>query len=153
MKKQAPVYAEVYNQPMIVGQPLPFALPQWIACAPFEEYVGIQIVEATDGRARLTMPFQVRHAQGKGLMHGGAVTTLADTAVAMAVKSLLPEGTHFVTTEFCLKFHAPIQGGMVTAEAVTAWLDERTLNGTAQVFAEDGTTTATFTAQFRVKKR
>ena len=152
MKKQAAVYAEVYNQPMIVGKALPFALPHWIACAPFEEYVGIQIVEAADGRARLTMPFQVRHAQGKGLMHGGAVTALADTAVAMAVKSLLPEGTHFVTTEFCLKFHAPIHGGMVKAEADTRWLDDRNLEGIAEVFTEDGIKSATFTARFRVKK-
>jgi acyl-CoA thioesterase len=145
------VYEELYDKSMTSSEPL-FSLPGWIACAPFEEYLGMKIEMAHDGRAELTMPFQIRHAQGKGLMHGGAVTALADTAVAMAVKSLLPEGTHFVTTEFRLKFHAPIYGGVVRAEAETAWQDERTLTGTASIYTEDGTKAATFTAQFRVKK-
>lgn len=146
------MYEKIYDKEMISGEELPFALPGWIACAPFEEYLGMKIEAAAAGRAILSMPFLVKHAQGKGLMHGGAVTALADTAVVMAIKSLLPEGTHFVTTEFCLQFHAPIHGGLVRAQAVTAWLDERNLNGTAEVFTEDGTKAATFTARFRVKK-
>lgn len=146
------MYQQLYEKEMNPGEELPFTLPGWIACAPFEEYLGMRIESAEGGRATLTMPFLVKHAQGKGLMHGGAVTSLADTAVAMAVKSLLPEGTHFVTTEFCLKFHAPLYGGVVRAEAETAWEDERSLNGTATVFAADGTRAATFTAKFRVKR-
>ena len=147
------MYEHLYEKEMDPGGELPFTLPAWIACAPFEEYLGMKIESASGGRAVLSMPFLVKHAQGKGLMHGGAVTSLADTAVAMAVKSLLPEGTHFVTTEFCLKFHAPLYGGVVRAEAETAWEDERSLKGTAAVVAGDGTKVATFTALFRVKRR
>jgi len=147
------MYEQLYEKEMTPGGELPFTLPAWIACAPFEEYLGMEIESASGGRAVLSMPFLVKHAQGKGLMHGGAVTALADTAVAMAVKSLLPEGTHFVTTEFCLKFHAPLYGGVVRAEAETAWEDERSLKGTAAVFAGDGAKVATFTALFRVKRR
>src|SRR6266702_3008356 len=123
------MYEKVYDEPMIEGAALPFELPAWIACAPFEEYLGMCIEEAGEGRAVLSMRFTVRHAQGKGLMHGGAVTALADTAVAMAIKSMLPEDSHFVTTELCLKFHAPILGGTVRAEARVAEQDERTLVG------------------------
>ncbi len=146
------MYEGLYEREMIPGEGLPFALPRWIACAPFEEYLGMVIEEADAGRAVLTMPFRVKHAQGKGLMHGGAVTALADTAVAMAVKSLLPEGSHFVTTDFSLKFHAPIYGGVVRAEAETEWQDERNLTGCATVYANDGTKAATFTARFRIKQ-
>jgi uncharacterized protein (TIGR00369 family) len=146
------MYEKLYEREMRAGEELPFSLPEWIACAPFEEYLGMAIESAAGGKAALSMTFRVKHAQGKGLMHGGAVTALADTAVAMAVKSLLPEGTHFVTTEFCLKFHAPLYGGVVRAEAETAWQDERNLDGIAVVYAEDGTKAATFTAKFRVKQ-
>lgn len=146
------MFEEDYDREMIPGEPVPFALPAWIACAPFEEYLGMEIESAAGGKSVLTMPFRVKHAQGKGLMHGGAVTALADTAVAMAAKSLLPDGTHFVTTEFCLKFHAPLQGGVVRAEAEAVWRDERNLDGVAVVYAEDGTKAATFTANFRVKR-
>ena len=147
------MYERLYEKEMKPGEEIPFTLPGWIACAPFEEFLGMRIESAAGGKATLTMPFLVKHAQGKGLMHGGAVTSLADTAVAMAVKSLLPEGTHFVTTEFSLKFHAPVLGGPVRAEAETSWRDERNLDGTAVVYAVDGTKVATFTALFRVKRR
>jgi uncharacterized protein (TIGR00369 family) len=146
------MYEHLYETEMNEGEELLFSLPGWIACAPFEQYLGMEIESAAGGRATLAMTFRVKHAQGKGLMHGGAVTALADTAVAMAVKSLLPAGTHFVTTEFCLKFHAPLRGGRVRAEAHTSWLDERNLEGIAEVHAADGTKAATFTAKFRVKR-
>lgn len=146
------MYSDVFQRQMIAGAPLPFELPGWIACAPFEEYLGMKIEEAAEGRAILTMPFLVKLAQGKGLMHGGAVTALADTAVAMAIKSLLPEDTHFVTIELGLRFHAPVRGGIVRAVATVAERDERTIKGEAEVFDEDGVKVATFTSVFRVKK-
>jgi len=147
------MYEKVYEEPMVEGAPLPFELPAWIACAPFEEFLGMRIEEAVEGRAVLTMPFKVKLAQGKGLMHGGAVTALADTAVAMAIKSLLPEDTNFVTTELALKFHAPIHGGTVRAVAAATREDERTLRGIAEVFDGNGVKAATFTSVFRVKRR
>jgi uncharacterized protein (TIGR00369 family) len=145
------MYSEVFQKTMIAGSPLPFELPGWIVCAPFEEYLGMEIEAAKDGHAVLTMPFTVKLAQGKGLMHGGAVTALADTAVAMAIKSLLPEDTHFATIELALRFHAPVRGGMVRAIANVTERDERTIKGEAEVFNEDGVKVATFTSVFRVK--
>lgn len=147
------MYEDRYEDPMPEEGPLPFELPAWIACAPFEEYLGMAIEEAAGGRAVLTMPFKVKHAQGKGLMHGGAVTALADTAVAMAIKSLLPEGSHFVTTEMTLKFHAPIRSGTAKAVAQTIREDDRTIRGVAEIYDGGGVKTATFSAVFRVKTR
>jgi uncharacterized protein (TIGR00369 family) len=146
------MYETCYEHPMTGEQPVPFQLPQWIACAPFEEFLDMTIVEAKGGRSLLTMPFKVKHAQGMGLMHGGAITALADTAVAMAIKSLLPEGTHFVTIDLNLKFHAPVTGGEVRAEARTEWRDERTIAGIAEVFNGE-TRVASFSSLFRVKQR
>jgi uncharacterized protein (TIGR00369 family) len=146
------VYEKVYNEPMTEGAPLPFELPAWIACAPFEEYLGMRVEEAAAGEAVLTMPFKVKLAQGKGLMHGGAVTALADTAVAMAIKSVLPEGSHFATVELGLSFHAPVRGGTVRAVARVTERDERTIRGEAEVFDEKGTKVATFHSLFKVKR-
>jgi acyl-CoA thioesterase len=147
------MYKRVYEEPMAEGAPLPFELPGWIACAPFEEYLGMRIEEAGEGRAILTMPFKVKLAQGKGLMHGGAVTALADTAVAMAIKSLLPEDSHFATVALDLKFHAPVRGGTVRAEARVTERDERNIRGEAEVFDEHGVKVATFTSHFKVKRQ
>ncbi|HLO25558.1 MAG TPA: PaaI family thioesterase [Geobacteraceae bacterium] len=146
------MYGKVYEEPMAEGAPLPFELPAWIACAPFEEYLGMRIEEAADGKAVLSMPFRVKLAQGKGLMHGGAVTALADTAVAMAIKSILPEDTHFATVEMSLKFHAPVKGGTVKAVARVAEQEGRTVRGEAEVFDEHGVKVASFMSVFKMKR-
>ncbi len=147
------MYKKVFDLPMVAGTELPFELPAWIACAPFEEYLGMRIEEAAGGSAVLSMPFKVKLAQGKGLMHGGAVTALADTAVAIAIKTLIPEDTHFATVEMSLKFHAPVKGGTVKAVARVAERDDRNIKGEAEIFDEGGVKVATFTSVFRVKKR
>ena len=57
-------------------------LEKWISCAPFEKLLGINIIEARDGHAHLTMPFVFKLAQGKGMLHGGATVALADTSIS-----------------------------------------------------------------------
>lgn len=145
------MYEELYEEPVRTDH-LPFRLPQWISCAPFEEYLGMHIEEAAEGRAVLSMPFKVKLAQGVGLMHGGAVTALADTAVAIAIKTLVPEGTDFVTVEMNLKFLAAVREGVVRAEARAIPEDERKIAGEADVFSGD-VKIAQFKAFFIVKKR
>jgi uncharacterized protein (TIGR00369 family) len=145
------MYKDIFEEPMSGAGEIPFELPGWIACAPFEEYLGMNIEEAKDGHAVLTMPFLVKHAQGKGFMHGGAVTALADTTVAIAIKSILPEGTHFVTTDLNLKFHAPVTGGIVKAVASVKNIDERTFEGLAELFSGD-IKVATFNSRFKIRR-
>ena len=132
--------------------PLPFSLPEWIALAPFEEFLGMRIDEATEGRATLSMPFRAVHCQGAGLMHGGAVVSLADTALAVAIKTLLPEGTHFATIDMSLRFHAPVLWGTVQAVAVVTGRSEKDVRGEVDILTEDGIKAATFQAVFRIKK-
>ncbi len=62
-------------------------MESWISRAPFERLLHMEIVAAADGAATLTMPFLIDFAQGAGLLHGGALVSLADTAVAMAIKT------------------------------------------------------------------
>ena len=88
---------------------------QWIGRAPFERLLNITIVEAVAGRATLTMPFFIDYAQGAGLMHGGALVSLADTAVAMAIKSVVAPLSHFATIEIESRFLLPVKRGVVTA--------------------------------------
>lgn len=143
------MYEKLYNQLIPCGQQAEFELPHWIALAPFEEYLGMRIDSAADGKAVLSMPFKLAHCQGKGLMHGGAIAALADTSLAIAIKTMLPDDTHFATIEMQMRFHAPISSGVVTAKAAVISLGERDIDGEVAVFAEDGVKAVTFTARFR----
>lgn len=129
-----------------------FALNGWIDTAPFEDLVGLRIEQAGEGRAVLTVPFRVRLAMGGGFMHGGALTTLADTAVAMAIKSLLPPGTLFATTELTTRFLAPVKEGLVTATAQVRGPEGRTFHGEADLTDAGGVRVASFTSVFRVAR-
>lgn len=129
-----------------------FELEGWIATAPFEDHVGVTIEAAAAGEARLSMPFRLCLANGGGVMHGGALVTLADTAVAMAIKSILPPGTIFATTELQTQFLAPMLFGTVTAVARVRGPEGRTFHGEAELVDESGTMIARFSSVFRVAR-
>jgi len=129
-----------------------FQLEDWVATAPFEDHVGLAIESSANGEARLSMPFRVCLANGGGVMHGGALVALADTAVAMAIKSILPPGTIFATTELKTQFLAPVQAGTVVALARVRGPEGRAFCGEAELHDENGTVVARFQSVFRVAR-
>ncbi len=129
-----------------------FELEGWIDTAPFEDLLGMTIESVGAGAAVLSLPFVVRLAQGGGLLHGGALTALADTAVAMAIKSRLPAGTVFATTELTTRFLAPVSSGRVAAHATVRGPEGRNFFGEALVVAADGREVARFSSVFRVAR-
>lgn len=130
--------------------PHPVTLEKWISCAPFEKLLGIDIVEADYGRSCLTMPFVYQLAQGQGMAHGGAIVTLADTAVAMAVKSLVPPGSRFGTIFLNAEFLGPVTQGILTARAEVTVLENREVKGYAEVSDEYDTPVMRFSAVFKL---
>lgn len=138
--------------PMTADGERPFRLKGWVDTAPFEDLCGLEHEEVAGGRAVLSCLFRVKLSQGGGVMHGGALTTLADTAVAMAIKSLLPEGTVFATTELTTRFLAPVREGRVRATAMVRGPEGRSFYGEAQLTDEGGRTVAEFSSVFRVAR-
>jgi uncharacterized protein (TIGR00369 family) len=125
-------------------------LEKWISCAPFEKLLGLEIIEAKDGRSYLTMPFVYQLAQGQGMAHGGAIVTLADTAVAMAIKSLLPPGSRFGTISLNAEFLGPVTQGVLTARAEVTPVENRQVQGYAEVTDDDGRPVMRFSAVFKL---
>jgi len=129
-----------------------FEMNQWISCAPFERLLNMTIVEACGGRATLTMPFLIDYAQGAGLMHGGALVSLADTAVVMAIKSIIAPLSHFATTELETRFLLPVTKGIVTAKAEVVSREGRRLKGKATLYDEEARAVMEFCSAFKVSK-
>lgn len=113
-----------------------FRMEGWISCAPFERLLHMEIVEVGEGKATLSMPFLVDFAQGAGLMHGGALVSLADTAVVMAIKSIIPPETHFATVSLKSEFLHPVKQGIITAKAQVLSQVGRSVIGEATVCDE-----------------
>jgi len=132
--------------------PHKFTMRGWISRAPFERLLNITIVEAAAGRAVLEMPFLIDYAQGGGLMHGGALVSLADTAVVMAIKTLVPPGSHFATIALETKYLLPVKQGIVTARAGVLERDGRILKGAATVYDERERAVMEFSSTFKIAR-
>jgi len=130
--------------------PHEFRMEGWISCAPFERLLNVNIIEAAHGRAVLNMPFFIEYAQGGGLMHGGALVSLADTAVVMAIKSIITPLSHFATIALEAKYLSPVKKGIVTAEARVVHREGRILKGQATLYDDENRVVMEFTSTFRI---
>ncbi len=145
-------FQENDSEPVLSTGPHQFHMKDWITCAPFERLLKMEIVTADEGRAVLRMPFLIDLAQGAGLMHGGALVSLADTAVVMAIKSLVTPQTHFATISMETKFLYPVRQGIVTARAHVAGREGRILRGEATVYNEDEKAVLAFSSVFKIAR-
>jgi len=91
---------------------LPFPRP------PIWDLLGIEVVEMGRGYSKLIMPFSEKLTQPYGLVHGGAIFTLADSAVAVSIASLVKPDKKFVTIEMKINFLEPVKKGIIEAKAI-----------------------------------
>ncbi|MGC9194883.1 MAG: PaaI family thioesterase [Syntrophobacteraceae bacterium] len=129
-----------------------FSMDAWIALAPFEKMLNMVILEAAQGHARLNMPFLFDFAQGAGLLHGGVLVSLADTSVAIAIKTLLPPLSHFATISLESKFLLPVKKGIVTAEADIVERNGRIFKGLSTIRDDDNKAVMEFASVFKVAR-
>jgi len=78
--------------------------------------LGMQIVTAESGVGRVSIQIDERLMHPQQIVHGGVIFTLADTAMSMALISVLPVGTPFGTLEAKINFMLPVYKGELLAE-------------------------------------
>jgi uncharacterized protein (TIGR00369 family) len=78
---------------------------------------GFVLVEARAGHAVLQMNVEERHKQVHGVVHGGVLAALADTAGGLATYMAVPRGTRVATIEMKINYLEGVKGGTVVAEA------------------------------------
>jgi uncharacterized protein (TIGR00369 family) len=69
--------------------------------------LDISPVEAEPGRVSFTLVPSEFHLNPFGLVHGGVLAALIDTAMGCAVHSLLPVGAGYVTSELNVRYLRP----------------------------------------------
>ena len=79
--------------------------------------LGFALVESEPGRVVLEMRVEERHKQVHGVVHGGVLAALADTAGGMATYMACRRGTRVATVELKINYLDAVEGGRVLAEA------------------------------------
>ncbi len=59
--------------------------------SPFSAFIGTEMEEMRDGYVRLSLVLQPHHTNPHGVMHGGVVTSMMDSALGAALGSLRGE--------------------------------------------------------------
>lgn len=80
----------------------------------FARYVGIELVEVSEGKAVARMKIREYHLNGVGIVHGAAIFSLADLAFAVAANS---HGTVAVAINVNISFLKAVSQGMLVASA------------------------------------
>src|ERR1700722_5641238 len=78
---------------------------------------GFAVQHAERGKVTMRMPVNSRHKQVHGVVHGGVLAALADTAGGLATYMACPVGTRVATVEMKINFLEAVEAGHVTAEA------------------------------------
>ena len=84
---------------------------------PFAKLLGLEMGELKHGEATLHLAVRDELKQNQGVMHGGAVASLIDTASAFAVVTQLEPHERVTTTDLTIHYLRPIVSGRLTATA------------------------------------
>lgn len=114
-----------------------------IASVPYAALLGIKLVRATAGEASLSLPIRHELTQNQGVVHGGAIASLLDTATAFSILTLLAPEERVTTVDLTISYLRPVTKGLVTAHARVLRQGRRLFSVTADATDLDGTLIAT----------
>jgi len=83
--------------------------------SPFFRHLQMEFLDAADGIGRLALKIQPFHLNTQGIVQGGVLSSLADTAALLAIGTKLSFGQRPRTVQMDIHFLAPAQKGTLTA--------------------------------------
>ena len=114
-----------------------------VKSVPYARLLGFELDEVSPGAATLGLEIRKDLMQNHGVVHGGAIASLIDTATAFAIIPLLTPEEKVTTVDLAISYLRPITKGRVTATARVVRAGRRLLVVSAEVKGEDGKLAAT----------
>ena len=116
---------------------------------PFLDLLGVKPISAHDGRAEFELTVGKSHLRTLGLLHGGVVASLLDTAMGFAAVTKAPEDFHVVTVQLNVNFVAPSRSGdTLTAVGEVQHSGRKTAVARGEITNQSGALIGTSTATF-----
>ena len=111
---------------------------------PFLKLLGIEVESVGRGTATLLLPVREELTRNDGIIHGGAIASVIDSAFAIAITPLLAENERIVTVDLTIHYLRPLLSGgasRTTARVVRA--GRRVITVSADLFDENEKLAAT----------
>ena len=87
------------------------------ASVPYAKFLGLRLGEIGDGEVSIHLDVRDELKQNLGVVHGGAIASLIDTASAFAVLTAIDVNERVTTTDLTIHYLRPITSGRMTAAA------------------------------------
>jgi len=141
-----PVSDDVWEKWRLFGRPGFFGTTTPL----FQEYVGLTIDELREGWCRMRMTFREELHQAAGIVHGGAIASLLDSALVPAIGTVY-EGYQFSTLDLHVQYLRPLIADDAIAEGWIVKRGRRIVFGQAEArAASTGATIATAVLTYHV---
>ena len=104
----------------------------------FYRWAGVEVIDASPGVVEIAFEANAQHLNLQGLVHGGILATLADTAMGLAVRTVLEPGRRHVTVQLGIEFLSPGRPGRITARGRSVKIGTQLGFAEADVMNADG---------------
>jgi uncharacterized protein (TIGR00369 family) len=102
--------------------------------SPYGAFIGISIDDFSEGKVTCSLALRDHHLNNGGRVHGGVLTSLADTAAGAAVRTVRPEGKLTATTDLSISFLRPPVGNQLVAVAEVLHAGKRLFRVEIEIF-------------------
>jgi len=120
----------------------------------FYALLGMRVEKLEEGRSCMALPVEKKHLNAGGVVHGGALASLADAAIAAALATLMDlQRESMITVEMKINYLAPVREGLVRAEGEVIQKGKSIAVGEACLYDAGGKMVAKATATFMIRQR
>lgn len=116
---------------------------QAFASVPYARFLGLELGEIAEGDVSIHLNVRDELKQNRGVVHGGAVASLIDTASAFAVLTQVEVHERVTTADLTIHYLRPITSGRMTARAHIIRSGRRLLVLSVEVTSDGGLLVAT----------
>ena len=129
------------------------ALIKRLACSmPFYKHLGITLTDVKWGNAELQLNVTRKLIQSAGFAHGGVTAALVDSAVGLALCTMVDPRDRITTIELHVNFIAPAKLGLLKTRGLILHRGKRTGVVDAEVRDVDGILIAKGSATYMIIK-
>jgi len=104
---------------------------------PYYQHIGIRLVRLERGRSELQLKLTRSLTQSSGVAHGGVAASLIDSAVGLALCTLVEPNQMVSTVEMKVNYLTPARPGLIEATGMIIHKGKRIAVGEASVFEEN----------------
>jgi uncharacterized protein (TIGR00369 family) len=110
---------------------------------PFAKLLGIEVDSVEPGHAVLSMKLRDDLMRNNAIAHGGAIATLIDSSMAIAIMALLAEEERTVTVDLTIHYLRPISEGTARSSARVVRAGRKVITVSAELFDQNEKLSAT----------